>query len=143
MVYFFLQLYLHRKQPWHKSSNKDVFDNSVLKRKPSLSYFAKKKRTKHHYHLCVDRAYNSKPIEKEIIKRGYVPHMPYKRKRGQQPQQNVKKSKKNNLYAKNKRWVIERTNSWWHNRFRKLIIRYERKMENYLGLVQLSSRIII
>ena len=57
-------------------------------------------------------------------------------------QQNVKKSKKNNLYAKNKRWVVERTNSW-HNRFRKLFIRYERKMENYLGLVQLSSSIII
>src|SRR3954470_5151263 len=65
----------------------NVIDNSVLKRKPTLSYFAKKKRTKHH-HLCLDRAYNSKIIEKEIIKRGYVPHIPYKRKRGQ-PQQNV------------------------------------------------------
>jgi transposase len=118
----------------------DVIDNTVIKRKPTSSYFAKKKRTKHH-HLCLDRAYSSKSIEKEIIKRGYVPHIPYKRKRGQQ-QQNVKTSKKNNLYAKNKRWVVERTNSW-HNRFRKLFIRYERKMENYLGLVQLSSSIII
>jgi putative transposase len=120
----------------------NVIDNTVIKRKPSSSYFAKKKRTKHH-HLCLDRAYSSKSIEKEIIKRGYVPHIPYKRKRGQQQQQNVKTSKKNNLYTKNKRWVVsERTNSW-HNRFRKLFIRYERKMENYLGLVQLSSSIII
>jgi putative transposase len=119
----------------------DVIDNSVLKRKPSLSYFAKKKRTKQH-HLCLDRAYNSKIIEKEIIKRAYVPHTPYKRKRVQQQQQNVKTSEKNNLYAKNKRWVVERTNSW-HNRFRKLFIQYERKMENYLGLVQLSCSIII
>jgi putative transposase len=120
----------------------DVIDNTVIKRKPSSSYFAKKKRTKHH-HLCLDRAYSSKSIEKEIIKRGYVPHIPYKRKRGQQQQQNVKTSKKNNLYAKNKLWVVsERTNSW-HNRFRKLFIRYEKKMENYLGLVQLSSSIII
>src|SRR6476619_5382627 len=55
----------------------DVIDNTVIKRKPS-SYFTKKKRTNHH-HLCLDRAYNSKRIEKEIIKRGYVPHMPYKR----------------------------------------------------------------
>src|SRR6478752_1152917 len=50
--------------------------------------------------------------------------------------------KKYSSSAKNKRWVVERTNSW-HNRFRKLFIRYERKMENYLGLVQLSSSIII
>src|SRR6476659_11228364 len=45
-------------------------------------------------------------------------------------------------YAKNKRWVVERTNSW-HNRFRKFFTRYEKKVENYLGLVQLSCSIII
>ena len=64
----------------------DVIDNTVIKRKPS-SYFTKKKRTNHH-HLCLDRAYNSKRIEKEIIKRGYVPHIPYKRKRGQKKKEN-------------------------------------------------------
>ena len=117
----------------------DVIDNTVIKRKSSSSYFVKKKRTRH-YHLCLDRAYSSKSIKKEIIKRGYVPHIPYKRKRGQ-----IKKemtNKKQHSCAKNKRWVVERTNSW-HNRFRKLFIRYERKIENYLGLVQLSSSIII
>ena len=41
-----------------------------------------------------------------------------------------------------KRWVVERTNSW-HNRFRKLFTRYEKKDENYLGLVQFSCSIII
>src|SRR4051812_30309953 len=64
----------------------DVIDNTVIKRKTS-SYFAKKKRTNRH-HLCLDRAYNSKSIEKEIIKRGYVPHIPYKRKRGQKKEEN-------------------------------------------------------
>jgi putative transposase len=118
----------------------DVIDNTVIKRKPSSSYFAKKKRTNHH-HLCLDRAYNSKSIEKEIIKRRYVPHIPYKRKRGQKKEENSNQQKKYSS-AKNKRWVVERTNSW-HNRFRKLFIRYERKMENYLGLVQLSCSIII
>src|SRR6476619_6680263 len=117
----------------------DVIDNTVIKRKPS-SYFTKKKRTNHHHHLCLDRAYNSKRIENEIIKRGYVPHIPYKRKRGQKKKENS--SQKKYSSAKNKRWVIERTNSW-HNRFRKLFIRYERKMKNYLSLVQLSSSIII
>ncbi|MBA2267577.1 MAG: transposase [Nitrosopumilus sp.] len=41
-----------------------------------------------------------------------------------------------------KRWVVERTNSW-HNRFRKLFIRYEKKVENYLGLVQFYCCLII
>ncbi|HEY6535582.1 MAG TPA: hypothetical protein VIY08_07260 [Candidatus Nitrosocosmicus sp.] len=41
-----------------------------------------------------------------------------------------------------KRWVIERTNSW-HNRFRKLFTRYEKKVGNYLGLVQFSCCMII
>jgi hypothetical protein len=44
--------------------------------------------------------------------------------------------------SKNKQWVVERTDSW-HNRFRKLFTRYEKKVENYLGLVQLSCNIII
>jgi transposase len=56
--------------------------------------------------------------------------------------------KEENTYQKryypfrNKQWVVERTNSW-HNRFRKLFTRYEKKVENCLGLVQLSCSIII
>src|SRR6478752_7757598 len=85
-------------------------------------------------------AYRSKLIEQEIIKRGYVPHIPYKKKRGQMIKNT--NQKRYSSYAKNKRWVVERTNSW-HNRFRKLFTRYEKKVENYLGLVQLSCSIII
>ncbi|HEY7108405.1 MAG TPA: IS5/IS1182 family transposase, partial [Nitrososphaeraceae archaeon] len=35
----------------------------------------------------------------------------------------------------------ERTNSW-HNRFRKLLVRYEKKIENYFALVCLGCCII-
>ena len=31
----------------------------------------------------------------------------------------------------------------WHNRFRKLFTRYEKKDENYLGLVQLANSLIV
>ena len=41
-----------------------------------------------------------------------------------------------------KRWVVERTNLW-HNMFRKLFTRYEKKLDNYLGVVQFSCCIII
>ena len=66
--------------------------------------------------------------------------MPYERKRGK-----VKKDAEKIINRKKhpaRRWVVERTNSW-HNRFRKLFTRYEKKAENYLGLVQFSCCIII
>jgi len=119
----------------------DVVDNTVIKR-TALSSRSKGRRRRHkQQHLCLDRAYNSKSVKQKIIKRGYIPHVPYKRKRGQKNDTLCKK-KYHSSSAKNKRWVVERTNSW-HNRFRKLFIRYEKKVENYLGLVQLSCSIII
>lgn len=81
--------------------------------------------------LCLDKAYHSKDVEQEIIKRGYIPHIRYRRE-------------EQIFYRKYpaRRWVVERTNSW-HNRFRKLFTRYEKKDENYLGLVQLANSLII
>src|SRR6478752_2195725 len=106
----------------------DVVDNAVIKR-PS-SYKTKKtgRGRRKNQHLCLDKAYNSKQEEQELIKRGYVLHIPTKRKR-QGYNTTLLKSEKNSA----KRWVVERTNSW-HNRFRKLFTRYEKKVENYLGL---------
>jgi len=105
----------------------DVIDNSIIKQsfvsnKPKKGM---KQRRPYHHHLCLDRAYNSKPIENEIIKRGYVPHIPYKRKRGQ-----LRKNTNQKRYSssKNKRWVVERTNSW-HNMFRKLFTNTKRRLK--------------
>src|SRR6476661_1259626 len=103
-------------------------------------------------HLCLDKAYISEPEEHKLIKRGYVLHIPTKikidekdrkmqkirMKIQQQQQQSCLKRKKYSA----KRWVVERTNSW-HNRFRKLFTHYEKKSENYLGMVQFSCCIII
>jgi hypothetical protein len=43
---------------------------------------------------------------------------------------------------KPKGWVVERSASWL-NRFRKLLIRWEKKAENYLGLLQLACCITV
>jgi len=64
---------------------------------------------KYYQYLCLDRAYNSKSIEKEIIKRGYVPHIQYKRKIGHVKKENT--NQKKYYSTRNKRWIIERTNS--------------------------------
>jgi transposase len=124
----------------------NVVDNRVIKRLPS--YKTKKiGRRRKNQHLCLDKAYNSKQEEQELVKRGYVLHIPAKRKRDK----NEKKKEEDKITVQHclnrkkysaKRWVVERTNSW-HNRFRKLFTRYEKKSENYLGLVQLSCGMII
>jgi len=124
----------------------DVVDNAVIKR-PS-SYKTKKtgRGRRKNQHLCLDKAYNSKQEEQELIKRGYVLHIPTKRKRHKNEKEEEDKVTtqhcSNRKKHSAKRWVVERTNSW-HNRFRKLFTRYEKKVENYLGLVQLSCSIII
>jgi transposase len=118
----------------------DVVDNRVIK---IPSFKTKKTGRRNLQHLCLDKAYNSEPEEQELIKRGYVLHIPPKRKRDEKEEIKVTTHHRSNRKKYSaKRWVIERTNSW-HNRFRKLFTRYEKKVENYLGLVQLSCCIII
>ena len=122
----------------------DVVDNVVIHKRPP-SYKTKTGRRTKLQHLCLDKAYNSEPEEQDLIKRGYVLHIPPKRKRGEKEEQEAKITVQHCSNRKKhsaKRWVIERTNSW-HNRFRKLFTRYEKKVENYLGLVQLSCCTII
>ena len=111
----------------------DTVDNMVIKRQSSSSSTITTSTTNRNkkQNLCLDKAYHSNEVEQEIIKRGYVPHIRHR-----------KEEKKHNKKHPARRWVVERTNSW-HNRFRKLFTRYEKKEENYLGLVQLSNSLIV
>jgi transposase len=80
---------------------------------------------------CLDKGYDYKVVDDGLRRRGIVGHT---RRRGEPPLVGWYKGVP-------RRWVIERTNSW-HNRFRGLLIRWERKAENYLALLQLASGII-
>ncbi len=94
-----------------------TLDSTVMKRPRPWRY--------HPQHLCIDKGYDFPEIKTGVIARNCVPHM---RHRGE-IEDPVKRYKP-------KRWVVERSASWL-NRFRKLLIRWEKKEENYLGLVQL------
>ena len=89
----------------------NVIDNADIKR-PSESSFRKDKVRKHfnYQHLCLDRAYQSKSMEQELIKRGYVPHIPYKRKKRTCKKRRIHIIEKYYYLQKIKRWVVERTN---------------------------------
>jgi Transposase DDE domain len=125
----------------------EVVDNAIIKRpkQPSPSKSRRGTRRRRLLHLCLDKGYNSAEEEQKLIKRGYVLHIPIKKKkRGEEEKDYEQKSKAipNRKKYSSKRWVVERTNSW-HNRFRKLFTRYEKKDENYLGLIQFSCCMII
>ena len=95
----------------------DTLDSVVIKRPLKKQY------------LCLDKGYDYPEIERESIKRRYIPHI---RHRGENKEL-IK------LRYSARRWVVvERTNSW-HNKFRKLLVRYEKKSENYLALVSLAA----
>ena len=104
-----------------------TLDNIVVKRPSS-------KINKNKQNLCLDKGYDFREIEDSGIKKGYLPHIPH---RGEQTITNGS----NHNHTK-RRWVVERTNSW-HNRFRKLLVRYEKKIENYFALVCLGCCILI
>ena len=63
----------------------------------------------------------------------YVPHV---RQRGEET-----RAKKRNPRYRARRWVVERTHSWL-NRFRKLLVRYEKTAESYEGLLELACALI-
>ncbi len=81
--------------------------------------------------LCLDKGYDYSDAEAAVRHRRIVPHI---RRRGENALLGC-------VRGKPRRWVVERTNSW-HNRFRALLIRWERKAENYLAMLHLASGLI-
>ena len=73
----------------------EVVDYLVIKRRPSSS--KPKSRRRKLQHLCLDKAYNSNPEEQKLIKREYVLHIPYKRKKGQEDK------RENKIYTTSKK----------------------------------------
>jgi len=53
-----------------------------------------------------------------------------------------KKELERNPDFRARRWVVEVTHSFF-NRFRKLLVRYEKKAANYLALVQFACAVIV
>ena len=65
--------------------------------------------------LCADKGYAGRPAAQAMQPRGYTPHV---RQRGEEARACRKGQRA-------RRWVVERTHSWF-NRFRKLLVRYEK-----------------
>lgn len=84
-------------------------------------------------HLCADKGYAGEPASQAMIKRGYVPHV---KQRGEEIEE-----KKNIPGYRARRWVVEVSHSWF-NRFRKILVRYEKLADSYLALLHMAAAII-
>jgi putative transposase len=87
--------------------------------------------------LCLDRGYDYDACRDSARTHGYVAPIPPKASAAQPlpppgaPDRHPPR-----------RWVVEVAHAWF-NRFRRLLIRWEKKADNYLALVQLAAVLII
>ncbi len=84
-------------------------------------------------HLCLDKAFDGGPSEATARVFGYEPHI---RRIGEE-----KADARGRKTEKARRWVVERTISWL-NRCRSLLTRWDKKAENYLGMIQLACALL-
>lgn len=82
--------------------------------------------------LCLDAGYTGST--QVVESRGYTAHI---RPRGEE-----KKEIERNPVFKARRWVVEVTHSFL-NRFRKLLVRFEKKADNYLALIHFACAVIV
>jgi putative transposase len=87
----------------------------------------------HVQHLCLDKAFDGAPSEATAWVFGYKPHI---RRIGEE-----RLDRRRHKRLKARRWVVERTISWL-NRCRAILVRWAKKGENYLALVQLACTLL-
>lgn len=84
-------------------------------------------------HLCLDKGFDYDVVREAVEARQYIEHI---RSRGEEAN-----AKRDIPGYRARRWVVERTHSWL-NRFRRLLIRWEKKVENYLAMLELACAYI-
>ena len=84
-------------------------------------------------HLCADAGYTGAPALGIIEEHGYIPHV---KGRGQEAN-----DQRQDPTKRARRWIVEVAHSWF-NRFRKLLVRYEKLERSFLGLNHLAAAII-
>ncbi len=80
-------------------------------------------------HLCLDKGYDYDEVRDLAREFGFTAHI---RSRGEEA-----KLIRRRAGFKARRWVSERTHSWM-NRFRRILIRWEKEPNNYIGMLHLS-----
>lgn len=84
-----------------------------------------------------DRAYDSDPLDAELVDHGIVMIAPHRNNRTAAPTQDGRA-----LRRYKRRWKVERLFAWLQN-FRRLLNRYEYHLANFTGFVHLACLVIM
>jgi putative transposase len=82
-------------------------------------------------HLCLDKGYDNELAREVVRERDYVAHI---RRIGEEKLDENTGEKR---YPA-RRWVVERTLLGWLSKCRAILVRYEKKAANYLGLIKVA-----
>ena len=83
--------------------------------------------------MCLDKGYDYPEVREIVQEFGFTAHI---RSRGE-----AAKALQREAGFRARRWVVERAHSWM-NRFRRLLIRWDKKPENYLAFLHFACGLI-
>jgi putative transposase len=83
--------------------------------------------------LCLDQGYDYDEVRDILAEFGFTAHI---RARTEEVQFIAQQAHK-----QARRWVVERTHSWM-NRFRRILVRWEKKSQNYLAFLHFSCALV-
>jgi putative transposase len=83
--------------------------------------------------MCLDKAYDFAEVRATLQEFGFTAHI---RARGEEARALAREAGQ-----RARRWVVERSHSWL-NRFRRLLVRWEKNPENYLALLHFACALI-
>lgn len=83
--------------------------------------------------MCLDKGYDYDEVREILKEFGFTAHI---RARGEEAKEIAQEAGK-----KARRWVVERTHSWM-NRFRRILVRWEKKPQNYLAFLHFACGLI-
>ncbi len=84
-------------------------------------------------HLCLDKGYDNPTGHKTALRHHYEPHI---RRIGEE-----KFDGSGHKHYPARRWVVERTLGWL-SKCRGILLRYEKRVQNYLAMLQLACALI-
>jgi putative transposase len=83
--------------------------------------------------LCLDKGYDYPEVYALLVEFGFTAHV---RSRGEEA-----RAIKHEAGFRARRWVVERAHSWL-NRFRRLLVRWEKRADTYLAMLHLACGLV-
>lgn len=84
-------------------------------------------------HLCLDAGYDYDEVRQIVAEFGFTAHIRSRQQEATAIKQEADK--------RARRWVVERTHSWM-NRFRRILVRWDKKVANYIAFLHFACALI-